>query len=158
MSQIEAFTETAASLARKVQAGQLKPAEIAEAYSQRTEQWASQLNTHLFFSREQVSREVERVEALLRQKGAAELPLAGVPVLIKDNICTKVPQLDKILNYLEKIAELDEKLQAVPAFENLQQSCFERVDQEGSEQPVEDFLSEAPARSGTSFKVPRIIE
>lgn len=77
----------ACEIAKKVQSGQLTPLDAATPYMERTQTHAPQLNSHLFFDAGDIRAQVAALEVRLKAKDV--LPLAGVPVLIKDNIATK---------------------------------------------------------------------
>jgi aspartyl-tRNA(Asn)/glutamyl-tRNA(Gln) amidotransferase subunit A len=81
------FERTAVGIARDVNAGKTSALETAKAYADRTEQYAARLNTHVFFDRRDVERQAATVDA--RRARGEDMPLAGVPVLIKDNICVE---------------------------------------------------------------------
>jgi aspartyl-tRNA(Asn)/glutamyl-tRNA(Gln) amidotransferase subunit A len=79
--------ETAAGIARDVRERKRSARDVAGHYAERTERLAVRLNSHLFFDRADVEAQAERVDARVARGEA--LPLAGVPVLIKDNICVE---------------------------------------------------------------------
>jgi len=84
----ELWQEGAAALARRVRAGEVSALEVAEAHVERTLRWNDHLNAFLHFEPEDVrrqAREVDRRVAAGRDPG----PLAGVPVALKDNLCTR---------------------------------------------------------------------
>jgi len=87
MSELQPFSLTATSISQGVRSGELSPREVADFYIARTERYSPTLNTHLYWDRDDIWQQVQKLEARLRAK--ERLPLAGVPVLIKDNICTK---------------------------------------------------------------------
>jgi aspartyl-tRNA(Asn)/glutamyl-tRNA(Gln) amidotransferase subunit A len=75
----------ARAIARKVSAGRLDPVEVADAFIANIEARNAALNALVGFDAEAARQEAQRVRALLRGKVEA-LPLAGVPIIIKDNI------------------------------------------------------------------------
>ena len=81
------FAQTARNLAQGIRSGQLSMREVADHFADLTEEKAPALNSHLFFDRADVAAQVEAQER--RLKAGEALPLAGVPVLVKDNLCTK---------------------------------------------------------------------
>lgn len=83
----QAYSLSASLIAADVRSGKLDPQALSEFYIARTEQHAGALNTHLFFDADHVRRQVQDLKKRL-EKGAC-LSLAGVPVLIKDNICVQ---------------------------------------------------------------------
>jgi aspartyl-tRNA(Asn)/glutamyl-tRNA(Gln) amidotransferase subunit A len=87
MARIEPFSLSAVEISSKVQAGALSPRDVADHFIERTERLAPKLNSHLYWNRDQVLAQVERVEK--RLAAGERLPLAGVPVVVKDNICTQ---------------------------------------------------------------------
>ena len=82
------FTLDAATIAKDVLAGRISAGEIAEFYIKRTESLAKSLNTHLQFDPDQIRRDASRQQARIKSEGS-RMPLAGVPVLVKDNICIR---------------------------------------------------------------------
>ena len=86
MSQLEPYQLTAADIGRRVRSGDLRVRDVVEFYWQRTEALAPELGSHLYFDRSTIEAQVLDVERRLLQNSA--LPLAGVPVVVKDNICT----------------------------------------------------------------------
>jgi len=87
MSQIEPYTLTARKIATAVQSGDLRMQDVAAFYLDRTDRFACELNTHLYWSKDVVAQQVRFQEERLGR--GEKLPLAGVPVLLKDNICAK---------------------------------------------------------------------
>lgn len=85
MSDTPLHTISAKTIAARVNAGTLSVQDVATHFIHRTETYAKQLNTHLFWDRTDVERQVLDVAA--RLKSGEQLPLAGVPVVLKDNIC-----------------------------------------------------------------------
>ena len=73
-----------------VQKGSLSVAKVAYFFREQTLRLKDELGTHLSFDIKAIEAEVSRVQALVEASENPEaLPLAGVPVLIKDNIATK---------------------------------------------------------------------
>ena len=84
----ELWRESAVALAAKVRAREVTALEVSEAHIQRTLEWNDRLGAFLHFEPEDVRRQARRVDHLVGS-GADPGALAGVPVGIKDNICTK---------------------------------------------------------------------
>ena len=87
MSDLQPFNLTATAISQKVRGGEWSVREVANFYIERTERYSRGLNTQLFWDPADVLAQAKVQEARLRAK--EDLPLAGVPVLIKDNICTR---------------------------------------------------------------------
>lgn len=79
---------SACDIAGAVNDGSLKAADVAKAFLDRTEDLHRDLNSHVFWDKEAVLTETEKqldyIEAARR--AGKSLPLAGVPITIKDNI------------------------------------------------------------------------
>lgn len=86
MSALEPYELTAASISRKIREKSLKIRDVVGFYVDRTQRYSRTLNTHTFFDIESISRQAAIVEQ--RLDASEQMPLAGVPVLIKDNIST----------------------------------------------------------------------
>jgi aspartyl-tRNA(Asn)/glutamyl-tRNA(Gln) amidotransferase subunit A len=86
MAPVEPYSLSAVEISRRVQAGELSARDVAMHFIERTERLAPSLNTHLFWNRDHVLAQVATLQEKLA--GGARLPLAGVPVVVKDNICT----------------------------------------------------------------------
>ena len=78
---------SARRISEDVKSGKLDPHAVSEFYIERTERFAKTLNSHLYFDAQDIRAQVQDLEKKL--KVGINLPLAGVPVLIKDNICVK---------------------------------------------------------------------
>jgi aspartyl-tRNA(Asn)/glutamyl-tRNA(Gln) amidotransferase subunit A len=76
----------AQEIVQSVQAGKLSPSEVVQAYLQRIEQLEPKIHAFIRLN-PQALQEAQTVEK--RLAGGETLPLAGVPIAIKDNICTK---------------------------------------------------------------------
>ncbi|WP_337871333.1 Asp-tRNA(Asn)/Glu-tRNA(Gln) amidotransferase subunit GatA [Meiothermus sp.] len=76
----------AQEIVQSVQAGKLSPSEVVQAYLQRIEQLEPKIHAFIRLN-PQALQEAQTVEK--RLAGGETLPLAGVPITIKDNICTK---------------------------------------------------------------------
>jgi aspartyl-tRNA(Asn)/glutamyl-tRNA(Gln) amidotransferase subunit C len=66
-------------------------------------------------------------------------------------------QLDDILKYMDMLAEVPTD-DVAPMAGPVQMYTPLREDEVSSSLPVEEALGNAPARTGTSFRVPKIIE
>src|SRR5262249_54197781 len=75
----------ACAIASQVNAGRLDPMAVAEAFIANIEARNPLLNALVGIDAEAARQEGRRVRALVAQKAAA-LPLAGVPIIVKDNI------------------------------------------------------------------------
>ncbi len=88
MSSFDPIQISASEIASAVNEGSLKAADVASTFLQRTEDLHRELNTHVFWDKEAVFNETEKqldyIEAARRAH--KHLPLAGVPIAIKDNI------------------------------------------------------------------------
>lgn len=80
---------TVKNIVDQVRAGKLSAAEVAKAFLDRSNAGHKKLNSHLHYDESAALAEAAAADKLIQSKGAAALPLAGVPVLIKDNICVK---------------------------------------------------------------------
>lgn len=76
----------AQEIVQSVQAGKLLPSEVVQAYLQRIEQLEPKIHAFIRLN-PQALQEAQTVEK--RLAGGETLPLAGVLIAIKDNICTK---------------------------------------------------------------------
>jgi amidase len=74
---------TAADLAASVRTGEVSPAEVVRAHVERIEALDEAIGA---FERLRASAALEEAEAIGRRSDLAELPLAGVPVAVKDNV------------------------------------------------------------------------
>lgn len=88
MSSFDPIQISATEIASAVNEGSLKASDVASTFLQRTEDLHRDLNTHVFWDKEAVFNETEKqldfIEAARRAQ--KHLPLAGVPIAIKDNI------------------------------------------------------------------------
>jgi len=78
---LEPFKSSAESIAQGVRGKEISAIEVAKFFADRTDQLHPKLNSHIHWDRK---KSLERAEKLELANGH---PLAGVPVLIKDNIC-----------------------------------------------------------------------
>ena len=79
---------TAVELGKKIKSGELKVVDVTKAYLDRIEKLENDINAFVTVDSENA---MEQAEEIQRKIDAGELssPLAGVPVAIKDNMCTK---------------------------------------------------------------------
>ncbi len=87
MASPQPFALTASAIAAQVRAQDASAVEICEFYVKRTAAHAQTLNTHLFFDADDVKAQARAIDQ--RVRSGETLPLAGVPVVVKDNISTK---------------------------------------------------------------------
>ena len=80
---------TALELGKKIRAGEIKVREAAEAYLDAAEEKDSKVNAYITLLREKALSRADEVQKTLDQGGFEGSRLAGVPVAIKDNICTE---------------------------------------------------------------------
>ncbi len=74
-------------LARAIQKREMNTMEALEAVFQRIEERESTLRCYITLDKEEALRQARQVQRLV-ETGGAYLPLAGVPLAVKDNICT----------------------------------------------------------------------
>lgn len=84
----EYLTWTAGELAGKIRKGEIRPAEALEASLLQIEKMEPKIGAFLQIDRERALAQAEEVEQGIRS-GKYQSPFAGVPVAVKDNICTK---------------------------------------------------------------------
>lgn len=85
----------AREIAERVNSRDLKPFDVAETFARRTQNLVSSLNSHIDWDYDAVMRDVEKqcdyIEAAIAVN--KPLPLAGVPIAVKDNIAQKSKRL-----------------------------------------------------------------
>ena len=79
--------ESASEIADAVKTKKKSPEDVANEWIKEYQKHGKRLNSHTWFEESWIlDQEVSRVNELLKTVGPENLPLAGVPVLIKDNI------------------------------------------------------------------------
>ena len=84
----EILTWTARELSENIQKRQIRPLEAVEASFRQIDRMEPSIGAFLHLDREGAFAQAEEIERGIR-KGKYQTPLAGVPVAVKDNICTK---------------------------------------------------------------------
>lgn len=87
--QNDSFNLTIKSIVDGVRGGKLSASEVAAACIDRTKAVAARLNCQLHLDDMSAMAEAKSADQRIKDVGAGKLPLAGVPVLVKDNICVK---------------------------------------------------------------------
>ncbi len=82
---LDSFSSSAHAIASAVNAQPALAKDVADYYLARVAKYQKELNCFLHFDEQDVVRQVEAVRAACGK--GKKLPLAGVPVAIKDNIC-----------------------------------------------------------------------
>lgn len=80
---------TALELGRKIKAGEISCRQAAEAYLDAIEEKDDAINAYITVMRDEALARADVVQAKIDAGEYADSPLAGVPVAIKDNMCTK---------------------------------------------------------------------
>ena len=80
--------ETAEAIGRAVLSRERSAVEVARAFIERAERSASRLGTYLHRDAERTLQMAAAVDGRVKS-GAALSPLAGVPIALKDNLCTR---------------------------------------------------------------------
>lgn len=79
---------TAVELGKKIQAGEISAVEAVQASLDRIDRAEEQIHAYVTIDREGALKRAAQVQEKI-EKGILSGPLAGVPVAIKDNLCTK---------------------------------------------------------------------
>ena len=79
---------TAVELGKKIQAGEISAVEAVQASLDRIDRAEEQIHAYVTIDREDALKRAVQVQEKI-EKGTLSGPLAGVPVAIKDNLCTK---------------------------------------------------------------------
>ena len=85
---MDILTLTAVRLSEKIRSGEIKVKEAVEAVFARMEETEKLYNCYVTADKENALKEAERVQADI-DAGRLSGPLAGVPVAVKDNMCTE---------------------------------------------------------------------
>lgn len=85
---MELYRMTAAELGQKLRAKECSALEIAQSVLKRIDAAEEQVGAYVTVTAEQAQTRAREIDALLA-KGEDPGPLAGIPIGIKDNICTK---------------------------------------------------------------------
>ena len=80
---------TIKSIVDGVRSSKFSATEVAAVYLDRTRKFASRLNCNLHLDDKAALSEAKAADQRIKAAGPGNLPLAGVPVLVKDNICVK---------------------------------------------------------------------
>lgn len=80
---------TALELGAKIRSGEIKVREAAEAYLDAAGEKDNKINAYITLLREKALSRADEVQKQIDQGELKESPLAGVPIAIKDNICTE---------------------------------------------------------------------
>ena len=79
---------TAVELGKKIKAKEISVKEATQAYLDQIEKVEADVHSYVTIDKEGALKRVEEVQKLI-DDGTLQSPLAGVPVAIKDNMCTK---------------------------------------------------------------------
>ena len=79
---------TAVELGKKIKAKEISVKEATQAYLDQIEKVEADVHSYVTIDKEGVLKRAEEVQKLI-DDGTLQSPLAGVPVAIKDNMCTK---------------------------------------------------------------------
>lgn len=79
---------TAVELGKKIKSGELKVADVTKAYLDRIEKLENDINAFVTVDAENAMEQAEEIQRKI-DEGELSSPLAGVPVAIKDNVCTE---------------------------------------------------------------------
>lgn len=80
---------SAIELGRKIRAGEIRCRQAVEAYLDAIEEKNGEINAYITVNREEALARADEVQAQIDRGELADQPLAGVPIGIKDNICTR---------------------------------------------------------------------
>ena len=80
--------QSLSEISQQLQAGRVTATQVLESYWQRLQAWEPSLHSFLTLDQEGAQRQAQEVDAR-RQHGEKLSPLAGVPLAIKDNLCTR---------------------------------------------------------------------
>ena len=80
---------TAAELSRKIKSGEITSPEVTQAVLSRIKNEGADINAYITVTEDAVLKAANEVQAKIERGELSDSPLAGVPVAIKDNICSK---------------------------------------------------------------------
>ncbi|MDD7408649.1 MAG: Asp-tRNA(Asn)/Glu-tRNA(Gln) amidotransferase subunit GatA [Anaerovoracaceae bacterium] len=80
---------TALELGQKIKSGEIKVREAAEAYLDAVEEKDEKVNAYITVTKEDALARADEVQEILDKGGFEGSRLAGVPVAVKDNLCTE---------------------------------------------------------------------
>ena len=88
MQSFDPYSLSATIISQRVRDGSLRAEEVAGSYIQRVDDIHQVFNTHLGWQKEAAMNEIDKQIDYIRAARLANrhLPLAGVPIAIKDNI------------------------------------------------------------------------
>lgn len=86
---LKPFETTASAIVEGIHSGKFSVGGICEFFSARTETLGKELNTHLYWNKDWIFRQAAEQEKRIatEKKSGRRLRLAGVPIVVKDNIC-----------------------------------------------------------------------
>jgi aspartyl-tRNA(Asn)/glutamyl-tRNA(Gln) amidotransferase subunit A len=85
----ELFSSTLIEIAQAVQSQKRSAVEVTQATLERIAALNPEINAYLYVDREGALAAAARVDRTLRDNPSRTLPLAGVPIGLKDNLCTR---------------------------------------------------------------------
>ena len=80
--------DSAIELSKKIKAGEVLVTQALEAVLERIDAVENQVNSYMTIDRDQLMKKAEEIQKKIDSKELTG-PFAGVPIAIKDNICTK---------------------------------------------------------------------
>jgi len=86
-SPLQPYQASALKISSMVRSGDLAVSEVVAFYLNRTKQIADRINSHTYHQVKSVEIQTRELEKRLLAR--EHLPMAGVPILVKDNICTR---------------------------------------------------------------------
>jgi aspartyl-tRNA(Asn)/glutamyl-tRNA(Gln) amidotransferase subunit A len=81
--------ENAVTLARLLRKGDLSARELAESVFERIEEREGTTNAFITLTREEAMTAADRADRLLKDRDTSPAPLTGLPLALKDNLCTR---------------------------------------------------------------------
>src|ERR1700712_2659064 len=83
------FTSTLTEIAERVGSRKLSAVEVTQATLDRIAALNPEINAYLYVDREGALAAAAQVDRTLQKDPSLKLPLAGVPLGLKDNLCTR---------------------------------------------------------------------